>query len=951
MKKYIQTTILLLAILLPASVQAHDFEVDGIYYNIVDGEAVVTYRGSSYNEYTNEYSGSVVIPESVSHDGISYPVTSIGKQAFRACSELTSISIPSSVTSIGNSAFNKCTGLANIQMPNSVTDIGCFAFYGTAWYDNQPEGQVVYIGLVAYAYKGTMPDGTTITIKDGTLGIAGDAFYNCTGLTTINIPSSVTTISQYAFEGCSGLTTINNPNSIVTIGDYAFNGCSSLTSINFLNSVTTIGNYAFYECTGLTNITIPSSVTSIGRCPFYHCTALTSIQVANENQLFDSRNNCNAIIETATNMLVTGCQNTVIPNSVTTIGDYAFFSCKGLTSIDIPSSITAIGYRTFASCDGLTSVTIPNSVAIIGEGAFEYCTGLTTINIPNSVTTIGSSAFSGCSGLTSVTIPSSVTSIGDRAFSNCNGLTSIIVDNGNPVYDSRDNCNAIIETATNTLVTGCQNTVIPNSVTTIGDYAFFSCEGLSSINIPNSVTTIGSYAFGNCTGLSNASIPNSVTAIGDRAFYGCTSLNDVFCFIVDPSQVSIGNNVFFRNYGDYPTRTLYVVSQKSDYQNDNRWARYFDSIVELSNFEINGLYYTATSANEVTVTDCNQSINGEVVIPETVTYNGVCFTVTAIGDYAFERCTDVTSITIPNTVISIGREAFEESGLTNILIPSSVTFIDEYAFIECDALQSMVVEDANPVFDSRDNCNAIIETESNTLLFGCQKTVIPNTVIAIGNYAFYLCETLREIIIPNSVTIIGDGAFSDCKGLTSVTIGNSVTTIGEEAFQCCYSLTSVEIPNSVTAIGFEAFAYCRALKSVTIGKSLSTIINYAFSYCDNLTEVYSYIADPTIISMGNRVFYKESNDYSSRTLHVPAGTLPLYQSSELWHLFFGQIVEMADQGAASDVNGDGSVNIGDVNQVINTILSGNQGAGGDVNKDGAVNISDVNFIINYILTH
>ncbi len=928
MKKYIQTTILLLAILLPASVQAHDFEVDGIYYNIVDGEAVVTYRGSSYNEYTNEYSGSVVIPESVSHDGISYPVTSIGKQAFRACSELTSISIPSSVTSIGNSAFNKCTGLANIQMPNSVTDIGCFAFSGTAWYDNQPEGQVVYIGLVAYAYKGTMPDGTTITIKDGTLGIAGDAFYNCTGLTTIKIPSSVTTISQYAFEGCSGLTTINNPNSIVTIGDYAFNGCSSLTSINFMNSVTTIGNYAFYECTGLTNITIPSSVTSIGRCPFYHCTALTSIQVANENQLFDSRNNCNAIIETATNMLVTGCQNTVIPNSVTTIGDYAFFSCKGLTSINIPNSVTSIGTSAISGCTGLTSLTIPNSVTIICDQAFSGCTGLTCLFIPNGVT-----------------------SIGDRAFSYCSGLTSIIVDNGNPVYDSRDNCNAIIETATNTLVTGCQNTVISITVTTIGDHAFFSCEGLSSINIPNSVTTIGGYAFSNCTGLSSASISKSVTAIGDRAFYGCTGLNEVFCFILDPSQVSMGNSVFYRNPGDYPTRTLYVVSHKSDYQNDNRWARYFDSIVELSNFEINGLYYTATSANEVTVTDCNQSINGEVVIPETVTYNGVCFTVTAIGDYAFERCTDVTSITIPNTVISIGREAFEESGLTNILIPSSVTFIDEYAFIECDALQSMVVEDGNPVFDSRDNCNAIIETESNILLFGCQKTVIPNTVIAIGNYAFYLCETLREIIIPNSVTIIGNCAFSDCKGLTNVTIGNSVTTIGEEAFQCCYSLTSIEIPNSVTETGFEAFAYCSSLKSATIGKSLSSIKDRLFYYCDNLTDVYCHIVDPTIISMGYEIFLKDSNDYSGRTLHVPAGSLASYQSSKKWYPFFGKIVEMAEQGGEGDVNGDGAVNITDVNHVINTILSGNQNGNGDVNHDGVVNISDVNLIINYIINN
>ncbi|MCQ2243060.1 MAG: leucine-rich repeat domain-containing protein [Bacteroidaceae bacterium] len=187
--------------------------------------------------------------------------------------------------------------------------------------------------------------------------------------------------------------------------------------------------------------------------------------------------------------------------SVISIGENAFFVCSSLTSVTIPNSVTSIGGWAFCDCSGLTSVTIPNSVTSIGGWAFYNCSGLTSITIPNSVTSIGGGAFEGCSGLTSVTIPNSVTSIGNYAFSGCSGLTSITVENGNPNYDSRDNCNAIIETSTNTLKSGCQNTIIPNSVTSIGEMAFLDCSGLTSVTIPNSVKSIGDYAFNFCTGL------------------------------------------------------------------------------------------------------------------------------------------------------------------------------------------------------------------------------------------------------------------------------------------------------------------------------------------------------------------------------------------------------------------------------------------------------------------
>ena len=509
---------------------AHDFEAKNtagvtIYYlKTSDTEVAVSFKGDSYNSYSNEYTGNVVIPKSVTYNGVTYNVTSIGGNAFAVCSGLTSITIPNSVTSIGSSSFSSCTGLTSITIPNSVTSI---------------------------EFR---------------------AFWCCTGLTSINVESGNTNYDSR-----------NNCNAIIEIEtNTLIQGCNNTI---IPNSVTSIGMEAFNGCSGLTSVTIPNSVTSIDWDAFAGCSGLTSV---------------------------------TIPNSVTSMGGNAFAGCSGLTSITISNSVTSMMQGVFRGCTGLTSIEIPNSVTDIDRDAFYGCSGLTSVTIPNSVTSIGARAFHGCSGLESITIPNSVTSIGSYAFYNCSGLESIEVGSGNTKYDSRDNCNAIIVTASNTLIAGCKNTVIPNSVTSIDVYAFYNCSGLESITIPNSVTSIDGFAF-----------------------FGCSGLQKVIV-----SDIAAWCGISFCDNTANPLSYAHHL-----YNNEN---------TEITN----------------------------LVIPDGVT--GI--------RYAFFGCSGLTSVTIPNSVTSIDGNAFWGCiGLTTVTIPNSVRSIGSGAFYDCTGLTSVTVKIETPL--------------------------------------------------------------------------------------------------------------------------------------------------------------------------------------------------------------------------------------------------------------
>lgn len=394
-----------------------------------------------------------------------------------------------------------------------------------------------------------------------------------------------------------------------------------------------------------------------------------------------------------------------IPNSVVSIGNYAFWKCSGLTSVVIPDGVKYIEGNAFNECTGLTSVTIPNSVTNIGYYAFWKCSSLTKVTIPNSVTSIGGYAFLGCSSLTSITIPNSVTSIEAQAFSNCPGLTSIVVESGNKNYDSRNNCNAIINTRSNSLIAGCKNTVIPNGVTYIDNYAFSGCSDLTSVNIPNSVKTLGQNAFYDCKSLTSVEIPNSVTsiyinafmnctglksvAIGNSvtdiqyyAFAGCTALTDIYCYA---EKVPTTNSEVF-NYVPTNKVTLHVLpASVQDYQAASPWSE-FEAIEAI--YPIDGVFYRLnTEKGEAEVISGGIKYKGKLFIPETITYDDVTYGVTSIGNAAFNECNELTGITIPNSVTSIGERAFSScSNLTSIIIGKGVKSIGDYAFSNCPEL-------------------------------------------------------------------------------------------------------------------------------------------------------------------------------------------------------------------------------------------------------------------------
>ena len=592
----------------------------------------------------------------------------------------------------------------------------------------------------------------------------------------MTIPNSVTSIGDSAFSGCSGLTSVTIPGFVTSIGNEAFSNCSGLTSVTIGDGVTNTGNKVFYGCSGLTGVTIPGSVTSIGWNAFEGCSGLTSV---------------------------------TIPNSVTNIGGSAFSGCSGLTSVTIPNSVTNIGGSAFSGCSGLTSVTIGSGVTSIGVRAFDSCYSLTNVyiddigkwcgisfasetanpiyrahklylkgelltalKIPEGVTNIGAYAFSGCTGLTSVAISDGVTSIGSSAFSGCSGLTSVCID------DMSKWCGISFANATANPLSYAHNLYlkgelltaleIPDGVASIGDCAFYGCNGLTSVTIPDSVTNIGGYAFAYCSGLTSVTIPDGVTSIGDYAFAWCRGLTSV---TIPGSVTSIGRNAF-------------------------AWCSGLTGVT---------IPDSVTSIGEEAFRGCSG-------LTSVTIGNGV----TSIGSFAFQSCSGLTSVTIPQCVCSkrmsqIFPAAYRN--ITDVVISDGVETIADSAFSGCAALTNLTIPDS-------------VASVGSNAFAGCNKISGENGFVIVHGDVLYYCGPGGDITIPSRARRIGAYAFSSCTNITSVTIPGAVTNVGAYAFNSCNFLTNVVVGAGVENIGDYAFNGCSKIERIEISATNLTAIGW-----------------------------------------------------------------------------------------------------------------------------
>ena len=731
----------------------------------------------------------------------------------------------------------------------------------------------------------------TLVINEGVTTIGNYAFAYCSGFTgSLTIPNSVTTIGNSAFEYCSGFTgSLTIGNSVTTIEHGAFYSCSGFTgSLTIGNSVTTIGYNAFSGCSKLTSITIGNSVTTIENGTFSGCSGLT---IVNYNAI-----NC-TIMDSNCFQSCTNFKTLNIGEDVTKIPDYAFQNCSSLTgTLTIPNSVTSIGNSAFYNCGFTGILTIPNSITSIGTSAFYGCSGFTTLNYnATNCTTMGSSSapvFQNCTGLTTLNIGSNVTKIPDYAFQNCSSLTGTLT--------------------------------IPNSVTSIGNYAFSGCKNIKPLTIPSSVTSIGNYAFQSCTKLDTVTVQWATPLSVSNVFPGVTCSNVTLKVPTGTASLYRGANVWkeFKipieqselacatptAYGAInpivwslcdSTLTIsgsgamsnnYFVEGESycpwyEHRNSIKNLIIDDKITSIADYA----FYDLTKLVSVTIPENITAIGNKAFYGctglTTLNFNATnCTTVGSSGNLVFGNCTNLTTVNIGNNVTRIPAYAFSGCNkITSINNPNSVTTIGEYAFNGCSGIVGVLTIHQNitsigdrafygcsgitTVNFNATNCTTM-GSSGNAVFGSCSnfKTLnIGNNVTRIPAYAFLDCSKITSLVIPSSVTNIGNYAFNSCSGIVGVlTIHQNVTTIGDRAFYGCTSLTAVNfnatncttmgssgnavfggcsnfktlnIGNNVTKIPAYAFLSCSNLLFVTIPNSVTNIGSYAFSGCSKLADI------------------------------------------------------------------------------------------------------------------
>jgi len=774
---------------------------------VIEGDGVLikyngTKSGITISEDINYIGGTVFqnntkISEVTLHNNLK----GIGREAFSGCSNLTSLTIPKSVTSIGTSAI-PLTCKIYVYRPSAGYDyrstnrVVLNAYYTTGndtfYYVVKADGNIEIIGCETTSTEITVPTDIDGVVVDE---IGDYGFKNCTTLNSITIPNNIINIGDYAFLGCTGLVNATIPTTVNNVGEYAFKNCTGLVNVTISEGVENLGEGVFYNCTSLVEAVVPDTAKTVGAYAFYNCDSMTTATIGIT---------ADAIGE----YTFYGCEklNTIVIGiSVESIGDYAFYNCA-LTRVTIPAATTYIGKYAFYSNNPMTKATLRKGIVEIDDFAFAECTSMESINFPSSITTIGKGSFENCSSLASLSLPTSLTSIGSYAFSGCASIPSVTIPVGVTVLND-DVFNKCTSLATVT---------INGNVTSIGFEAFRECA-FAEIVLPSSVETIKGAAFRGCKNLTSIIIPDATATIGEAAFFDCTALGNVS---VSDSVTSVGKSAF-KNNNDL------TVS-----------IRYLSGTIADSMLEQQGVCH--------------------VVIDENIT---------AVGDKVFAFCYDLETITYgENTVnngeflfspsiVSIGDEAFKDATLLkNLLVPDTIQSIGTNAFYNS--------------IESPYNCKDVTVTfyyvagSIAAEILKSQKVshiVVNDNIHTLGDKAFNTCDILETVSLPDTITTCGSDVFAassgavtayfrgvdgtvdanvykaKTKGLTYLVFDENVNTIGESAFANTNTVKGI-IVNDTDLIDNYAFANSTSLDGVVIVKA-GTVDDYAFNKCNGLDYV------------------------------------------------------------------------------------------------------------------
>lgn len=824
---------------------------------------------------------------------VDYEANILPESMFYGCINLQNVKLNENITSIPDYAFQDCKYLRNITLPSDVSSIGSYAFSGCSYLSNiNIPDTVTSIGGCAFEKAGIK----SISLKNLNISSLGyGAFTSCSKLESVELPSTLTSIDSSTFYYCSSLKSIEIPEGVTSIGNYAFEECESLKNIKISDKVTSIGNEAFYNC-GVENFTYSNGGYYLGvEGNDYHylvavdihateciinndCNVMSKSLFSRSSELlklelpesFDNYsdneellsgctkleeltfNSCDAyayrLFASKSNNVKTTVKKVIlkqipsgdstynmfydfkadeieIAEGITALSNFTFYNCSA-KKITIPSTLKSIAYEAFES-SAITDIdlSVMASGATLGNKLFKDCKSLKSVILPSDITYIDTYTFSGCSALESIIIPSTVTTINANAFANCTKLKTV---------------------------------EFSNNITTIKDYAFSGCTSLEEAILPSKLTTISASAFSGCTGLKTVVLPSKLTSIGTNAFYNCTKLINV----VNLSSLAITAGATTYGYVGYWAKTIHSSIDEQAV------------LVDIGDYSFlidGGVYLYAYNGTD-----------NEIVLPESIEYDNTTYTEYSIDKYVF-RNKNITSLVIPNGVISIGEEAFKNCYLKSVTIPSSVQIIDHNAFygnniatlvFEGDTMNyigqdafaynkmtSITLPAAKYYSGAFENCS-LLETVvmkdgttalSTNLFSNCSKLAnitLPATLETINQGAF-LYTNITEITIPSTVKTIGEVAFYG-SSLTTVVIPNDsvLQSIGEQAFKSL-QIKSVNLPNTIRTIGNEAFYNCIGLESVTLSEGLQTIGKEAFYNCIKLTEV---TIPSTVTTMSNSVF-------------------------------------------------------------------------------------------------